>query len=375
MGDQQLLRLAKRGVRIVRDLVQPDTGQYRTADALRVPPAQHQRVLAALPERWRAVLERGPAPPRVGEVFATGVELPVGEVVRVARSAIGGLVTGYYIYPDTEGIYSEQDFEDAPEQDVVGPLYRAQVVDLGRGRNLVEGTVDRLDAHPARLELLQADPTGRISHKPLLQATAAGTRGALKAAAAESSATPWTVDRPSLARRAWAWTWHPLRDNKVADFLWRVQHRALQLGVDRRRWADDETGGACPFCKLHVETYEHLFQACAASTVHGKFNNFWQRASGHLAPASLVTPTSQPRARSASAKARALLLPLLQGELVYSLWLQRNRALFDHDAAAGTPAAVWGSFRARATRLVQTLSIIKPHLARSFHRLISSLLI
>jgi hypothetical protein len=236
-------------------------------------------------------------------------------------------------------------------------LLRCHVVLSSGGRGILEGPLDTLELDASRVTILQGPKRKRV---PLLDTTVHGTAAALMAMHPQStprSAQAWTA---TLGvgfswSRMWCTTWALPRRQKISDFLWRLWHRALYLGHDRRNYDPDNTG--CALCPNTVETYEHLFLDCpVALNAWDWLDGVWYQCSGHRLhhhPRQLLLG---PKIRSRPLR---LLWLVLQGELLYAIWTQRCRSLLDDDHPPFAIAAVLGSAYTNIRRALEALRITK----------------
>ena len=157
------------------------------------------------------------------------------------------------------------------------------------------------------------------------------------------------------------------RDHKVSDFLWRLLHRSLHLGRDRIRWPGYDGNVDCQACDGEIETYRHFLVSCPVV----KAQWIWlcrvlKDATGKdiqvttLRHAVFLGLPSHRKTSSPVGRTHRIVLSVLHGEALYTLWLHRCRALFDNDPLSFTPAAVIGTFQARARRALSAAALLRP---------------
>jgi hypothetical protein len=233
------------------------------------------------------------------------------------------------------------------------PFIRAQVVPHWQGW-LVEGPADMCETDFSRLCIDQRVGSKTVSVSLLDKFSVRGTTAALNALDAKHRdfSTMWHADLDNDDtvpwRRVWAWTRAPYRDLKVVDHIWRLLHRSLSLGYNRRRFANDTT---CCVCTDKLETYAHFTFECAV--VHrllAWFLGAWRSATGLLVPLTRRTALFASLPTTASRKknpARTAVFSIAHGELLYTIWLGRCRAVMDQDLDAFSPAilAATAAFR------------------------------
>jgi hypothetical protein len=186
---------------------------------------------------------------------------------------------------------------------------------------------------PDRLVIDQRAATGDTTRMPLRTATSRGTTSAL--VASKTAPVDFASKWPAMTlpwKRVLRWVWTSTRDRHVNDFLYKLIHRRLPLGY--RRYWDPQLEVGCP-CGGALETLEHLFGVCPiARSVWTWFFSAWRRATDirlvasprHVFFASL--PPAHLRRNNAPLYK---LLSIAHTEALYSIWLCRNRYVFDDD--------------------------------------------
>jgi len=197
-----------------------------------------------------------------------------------------------------------------------------------------------------------------VTEAPLLSSTVARSRGALQAAAAITPTFErWTLapGRPPPWRRIIKAIRHRSLDRKVTDFLWKILHRALPVGYNRRRFADP----SCPHCD---GTIDHLLVDCPVTReVWLWFSTQWDRVTGPTLNIInsldlLLLISARPR-RNPWLKTQQLALRVAAAETLYAVWLHRNDVLFN-EATTSAPTAI-GQARFRVRRALTTLAYTK----------------
>jgi hypothetical protein len=372
-------------------LVDPDDLSFETPQELGISAKLLKRVMRALPKSWSTKLLEYPrlAP---GDFVATTRNLPISRVLCIARVRTAAddpeLITEYLaheFFVDTESVLSAASLH--PDALAAAPRLRVPldhqlthnlvtVVPHHRGL-LVEALADRNELPSARLMIDQLIGD-RVRSVPLSIAAVKGSRGALVALHAQRPTfVQWDPGFTAWAR-FFRRVWSPTTDHKVGDFLWRLAHRRLFLGHDRRRYSDDVD---CVRCIGSCETYNHLLLDCPVTlNVFDWLDKAWRRlrngtSIGVHSLSTLFTAIAPKRARTPPARHLQLLRSTVVTETIYALWLQRNRALHDEDATAFTIPAVCAVAKQRiirATTTLSTLSFLKSHqfatLVEDLHR-------
>jgi hypothetical protein len=241
-----------------------------------------------------------------------------------------------------------------------GLLLRAHVIQHPRGL-LCEGFADDVELDQQQLVVNQLI-NGKIKTVPLAKSTVRGTNGLLTSSKATtpSLSARWSPMVPFEINwmAVWLWVWAAYRDRKVCDFLWRLFHHALPLGYNRRRFSDDVD---CCVCSGQLETYEHLLRDCPSTrAVWAWFRRIWRSAFG-------TDPFPQdicralflclpPRKNRKRARQRVLVRSIALGELLYAIWLQRCRCLFDKQPNEFAPLVIVAVARFRIRRALTTVS-------------------
>ena len=244
LGDQVMLRVANKGVNVVRHLVHDD-GTFVSANELNVDERSLMHIQQALPSTWLDILQRGITRLKPGEWALASRVLPATIVWRVNKDL--GYDHGYLgdcfhvdkdSIIDTSSLRIENSIINTPDN-----LLRAQVVKINSSLLLLEGPLDRNEINAALVKVRQG--TDHRSAAPVLNSTVHGTYEALvisKCPTIHENLTwsrelaPWKPPWPHI----WRWIWAPHRDQKVSDFLYRLINRVLSLGCDRSRWQPEQ---------------------------------------------------------------------------------------------------------------------------------------
>ena len=233
----------------------------------------------------------------------------------------------------------------------MGPTHLQTLASSHPDGRVVEGLLDCHDVVPSAVVIDQLRGS-TVAPCPLLQSSVSGSRGALTALAAHPPALDnWTTDLAGWQprwRQVFAWVWAGYHQRKTSDFLWKLMHRVLSLGIERRRWSADIH---CALCADTIETYDHLFHTCTTTAaVWAWFAQAWHRAFNHRLPPGLrgviFAAVSPRRLGTPFVKLRRIILGVCHGELLYCLWRLRCRALLDNDHPAFNHTAI------RATAIV-----------------------
>jgi hypothetical protein len=211
------------------------------------------------------------------------------------------------------------------------PHARAHVFETA-GDLVSHGPLDQVPLIPGMLTIDQISD-GKVARTPVTSLSARSTTAALQQK--RSAPVDLSLKWPSLVlpwKRVYRWVWSPYRDKRVNDFLFKIMHRKLPVGANRHYDPDLNVG--CP-CGQDLETLEHLFGVCPiARSVWTRVLRAWQSATGRLLPATPRTiffgsvPPSRLRPNN---KAYWRLLAIVQPEILYGIWLQRCRWIFDDD--------------------------------------------
>ena len=157
--------------------------------------------------------------------------------------------------------------------------------------------------------------------------------------------------------RVWRWCRFGSRNRQVNDFLFKISHRRLQIG-ERRIW-DPGLNVSCP-CGQELETQEHLFGVChVARQVWSWFLRAWRTATGVKVEASAknVFFASVPPTRVRNHKKTYWrLVAIVHPEVLYSIWLSRNRWVFDEEEHS--PRVVAAIARARIHHACEAASTL-----------------
>jgi hypothetical protein len=309
-------------------------------------------VHAAIPADWMVIINAGYSAFQAGEWVLASRRLPPLFIFRV-DSVVQGEVHCTRFACNEDGTFAGRD--GSPAVLAVADAIRCYVVQHRSGL-LCEGPIDTLELLPSKIVIAQHYK--RIV-TPILSSSVHGSCAALTALVARAPTFPsWTNDLAPYRipwRRVWRWVWVPYRDRKVGNFFWRLLHRSLFLGTDRARYSHDTDCSACP---TSIESYSHLFDTCPVfARCWLWFTNIWHAVSGSHLDSSLVAsvfcslPPSRIRSRARLAYWRVLLIA--HGELLYSVWLSRCRAVFD--GVLFSAAVVTAVARFRISRAIVTL--------------------
>jgi hypothetical protein len=248
-------------------------------------------------------------------------------------------------------------------------LARALVLDQC-GELRFRGMLRKVDIVPGSLSIMQRDGTHSTA-KPVSSMTVHATRTALQAL--EAIPTDPAAKWPSIIinwKRVWRWCWSSTRNRHVNDFIYKVIHRRLPIG-ERRPW-DPGLNVGCP-CGQDLESMEHLFGVCqVARRVWTWFFRGWRTATGVRLPATSrnVFFASVPGARVRNQdKAYSRLFGIIHPEVLYSIWLARNRWVFDEDLFSARVIAA----TARARILIACEAAVTLHELPGFIALFDSL--
>jgi exonuclease III len=320
---------ASNGISHVRDLLDIDYN-VSARDQLGLSRITYKRIVDAVPAAWQQLLHDGSSSPSTGEWFLADMTMPPLHVYLV-HGIDGADVILHRFSANNDGTFAAlhptvahvalQDFD----------FVRAHVT-KHRDGHLCHGPQQLMELDPALL-LVDQRVGGVTKSVELKSATVNGTTKALTALKAET--TDFAAKWPNLQlpwKRTLRWIWSPLRNGVVNDLLLLMVHRRLPLG-DRRHW-DPELNVSCP-CGLELETPEHLFCECAvAQSVWQWFFSAWRSSTGAQLAATVrntlfgSVPVSHVRSKS---KAYWGLLSVAQSQVLYSIWLARNRWVFDDE--------------------------------------------
>jgi len=311
-----------------------DNLEFETHEQLRVKEAALRQVHNAIPKDWLVILKEGFDPPSVGEFFLFTREMPNNELFKVKSidEEKNLVVTDSYNIREDSVASS---FSPTYVEFTLAPfeLIRAQVVEHRQG-GLVNGPLDEVELELDENIFINQYIHNEMVLTPLTHITVRDTTAALvqKELEIPSLHNTWPLMPVNRWRRVWMWVWASYRDKKVASFLWRAVHCRLYLGYDRRRYGDDVS---CAICPETIESYEHFFHSCpSANDLWTWFRLVWQQTSGYQLRNDFMSKLfcSIPTRIFRSARNRWLVLSVAHGEILYSLWLQRCRAIYDvHD--------------------------------------------
>lgn len=378
LGNRTLHKLSSEGTRVVGHIVNADDHLRRlTAAELNTRPTNASLIFSAVPQAWWDILQRGFVAPKVGEWFLDTRTLPAPHVLQaVAVDATSDSATFAVFRLAQDGVLHRH--TSAFEHRVFAisslPLVLAHVQPHWQGW-LVVGPADCSEVDERRLVIDQRQGSKTTAVPLLTGFTVRGTTSALTSSTAKQRnfSALWLQDlhRDDTVpwRRVWAWVWARYRDLKVSDFLWLLLNRALPLGVNRRRYADDTS---CCICADKEEDYAHFTFTCpAVQRVLKWFFAAWSVVTGRPFPLTARTAIFA-SAPSASAlkkhPAEATVLSVAHGELLYAIWLCRCRCIFDADPDAFMPAVIAATARFRINRSLRTASSL-PRLAQHKARL------
>jgi hypothetical protein len=304
-----------------------------SSSTLQIQPQALTRILNAIPQEWTGILAKGYLPPKPNEWFVLTRALPPKTIYRVDRLQHNGVVMSCFKPSQSDPSIVKLVVGPSVWFSLDGfPMYRAKVIAHLDAWRFV-GLEDDLDFD---IDTITVDQRlgSKIIKTKLADSTVKGTRELLTHTKSKSSNASqlWPgVIQPTQWRKIWPWIWHRYRNKKIADFLWKLFHKALYLGWDRRRYSNDTN---CPLCPNKVETYEHFLQECPASqSLWDWFKHIWQKSSDLLIGTSLTDRLlcSVARRLPKSSHHRWIIFSILHGEILYTLWIQRCRALFDED--------------------------------------------
>jgi len=381
-----LERLAQKGIHTVRNLLTEDL-TWHSPTSLHIHPATLNKVRAAIPATWSDIIGQGYPPLQVGSYIAPDRSLPFTRVWRIDDVQL-----------DDDGQPQEylcMEFELDPECVLLSttlasaadiPTFPVAANDLTT-RNLLfttphrrgllfESFTDSQDLNPTFVRVDQLIK-GRIVATPLLSVTVHGTRSALMHASIKNpSFEQWEDDlgRPPPWRKFFAWTWARERDHKSSDFLWRLVHRSLHLGVDRRGYSQDTS---CPLCNEGMETYDHFLGGCPVTRpIFDLISSAWTRTTGSTLDLShprlvLLAGALHSSSRSPRARQLRLLRGTLMAETLYTIWLFRCRTLFDQEPVSS--AALRSHVKHRVQRALEVVLSIHRKQHDTFSELCSTL--
>jgi hypothetical protein len=212
---------------------------------------------------------------------------------------------------------------------------------------------NRLDGDQLLIDQIDTNKTIR---KPLLSSSVHGSSQALTALRAKRPTfSKWdaAITGKVNERRVWSWIWASYRNRKVSDFLWRTVHQCLWLGTNRRYFSHDVN---CHLCGV-LETYEHLFKDCSASKRFWDwFCSVWKSFCGKSLGTSLESILfGSVSKRGGASKLYWYVLSTVHGELLYTIWLQRCRLIFDNEPTAMSLRILVQVFKQRALSAIGTL--------------------
>ena len=305
--------------------------QHQLQDLLQSGAPGHH-LLCDIPQDWLNVLHSGYDPPSVGEFFLKTREMPATYMYQfVTVDKDNNTVAMRNIFGRTDSVFRPGDCNAEVTIHPLDPFefIRAQVFSHREGW-LLNGPLD--DAELADDDSVFIDQADSQQQMAMSKVTVRNTTAALvhKQAELPTLHVTWpTMPVNYNWRRVWMWVWALYRDKKVSSFLWRAVHCKLQLGHDRRRYSN---ATSCAFCPDQMETYEHFYHSCPATNgLWTWFRLVWQQTSGYQLPDSFSTKLfcSIPSRIFRGARLRWMVLSVAHGELLYSLWLQRCRAVHD----------------------------------------------
>ena len=285
-----------------------------------------------IPAPWRSNLDQGRHAPQLGDWLLNSRHMPPAQIMRVCTIKPNNIVQCLCYSVNSECIFSTDD-PIAVRSLQPADLIRAQVIPHRQGY-LCEGPADTVDYDTKVLHIDQFF-NGKIVRTPLSASTVRGCCAALAHSQAKPATDRWSDTLPGNInwRRIWKWVWSTYRDRKVCDFLWRLLHKGLYLGHDRHHYAEDTS---CPLCPDQEESYQHLLVDCPAiQRLWSWFSSVWHSVTatrlGHASLHTILLSSLWPSRVPKTSRARLTVLSIAHGELLYTLWLARCRALFDND--------------------------------------------
>jgi hypothetical protein len=293
----------------------------------------------SIPNDWLDIINNGFDPPSIGEWFLPSREMPPSIVYRVKSVNSDDNEVVLETFPvRLDAVINCCSPNDNPNTsptlthaslDPFEPI-RAQVI-VHREGWICNGPLDTIELLSDEDIFINQSIRNKIVSVPISQMTVRNTTIAL-VPVVKPTFRSWNMTTVNW-RRVWMWVWASYRDKKVSSFLWRLSHRALSLGYNRRSYADS----SCVLCTNNEETYEHFIHLCpSASDLWQGFCKVWKQTSGGHQLGSTLTDKlfcSLPKRIYKGARNKWMVLAIAHGELLYSLWLQRCRAVFDNDTS------------------------------------------
>ena len=334
---------ARNGISHFRDLLDEDNN-IRSRQDLGLSKVTFERIINAVPRDWLLLLHDGPSAPLPGEWFMFDTIMPPSEVLRI-HAIVDGMVTLHCFNSDRDSTFASDHSSERHVSLMDFTFIRAHVTPHRNGF-LCHGPLQLLELDPDRL-LIDQLINGRLMQKTITESTVNGTTKALTALKAEvpDLAQSW----PNIVlpwKRAFHWVWSSLRDRHINDFLFKLIHRRLPLG-ERRLW-DPDLNISCP-CGLQLETLPHLLCECdVAKSVWKWFFAAWRKATGHAlagTPQVILFGSIPPSKIRVNDKAYWNWFRIAQPEVLYTIWLARNRWVFDEEPFSAVSIKVHVSVR------------------------------
>ncbi len=291
------------------------------------------KIHRAMPHPWRVRLQLGPTAHDSGDWLVSTYDTKPDQLFHViSRQQDVLLVDEYKVDANNVVLRSSPSPLRITQTAARSRLSRARVTIDNLGWRF-RGRLQDVPLLPSTLTIAQRDLKHAPTRAPILDITVRETTAALTAL--KTIPVDFAAKWPGITvawKRVLRWIWAPLRDRRVNDFLFKIIHRKLPLG-ERRYW-DPLLNVSCP-CGTDLESFEHLFGICSvARSVWTWFFSAWHAATGrHIQPnlRNIVFASLPPAKIRKSSKAYWRLLTLAHTEAIYSIWLTRNRWVFDGD--------------------------------------------
>jgi hypothetical protein len=288
------------------------------------------RIRAAIPPAWCQLVADGPAEPALGEHFVEEYDAPPNQLFEI--SAVNDHDFSCTVFDVTQnGVIQRPSHQPAR---VIAkqrfPLIRAHVIHQ-RSNEITLGALAITPIVSGQITINQLIEK-KIKRVPIAELSINSTTKALTHMKQQlpNFDAKWLgiIDIHPSWKRVIKWTWCCNRNRKLNDFLLKLLHRRLPVG-ETRGYADDP---GC-LCGDDLETHQHLLVECPIVKPYWKWiQRAWRLTTDHNIATNtptLIFSSVPPSRISKHSRAKWRLFEIVHPEALYSIWLQRCRAIFD----------------------------------------------